>query len=208
VPARAVHDITRPLGEDVPLYPGDPKPSFRRMDRDDYTCTWLRLTTHTGTHLDAPLHYLAGGTPVDRIPLERLVGPVQVLGMEDGEDAITAGDLKGRISGKEGVLLRTRASGEGSFGREFPHLTPDAARFLAEAGPAVVGIDSPSVESPESDGSVHRVLLGAGIPLLELLDLSGIEEGGYFMVALPLRLEGLDGSPVRVILMEREAGAA
>jgi len=207
VRARAIRDVTRPLGRDVPLYPGDPRPSFRKTVRDGYTCTGLRLTTHTGTHLDAPLHYLDGGTPVDRIPLERLVGKVRVLGMEDAEDAITAAALTGRIHGKEGVLLRTRASGMDSFSREFPHLTPDAARFLAAAGPAVVGIDSPSVEAPGGGGAVHRELLAAGIPVLELLDLSGVDEGEYFMVALPLRLEGLDGSPARVILMDPEAGA-
>jgi arylformamidase len=201
-----VLDITRPLGENVPLYPGDGKPVFRRRARKGYTCTDLELTTHTGTHLDAPSHYLAGGTSVDRIPLPKLIGKARVLEVEDAGDAITAGALSGNLQGVKRVLFKTRASGARSFGPEFPHLTIDAARFLAGAGTLVVGIDSPSIEAHGGDGSVHRELLAGGTAILELLDLSGVAEGDYFMVALPLRLEGLDGSPARVILMENEVG--
>lgn len=202
--SREVLDITRPLGEDVPLYPGDGKPVFRRKEQDGYTCTDLQLTTHTGTHLDAPSHYLAGGTTVDRVPLQRLMGRVRVLEMEGAGDAITAEDLSGRLQGEKRILLKTRASGTSSFGPEFPHLTLDAARLLTGAGILAVGIDSPSIEAFGGDGSVHRELLASGTSILELLDLSGVTEGEYFMVALPLRLEGLDGSPARVILLEEE----
>lgn len=206
--SREILDLTRPLGEGVPVYPGDARPAFQRVERDGYTCTELRLTTHTGTHLDAPSHYLAGGTSVDRIALKRLIGKARVLDMEDAGDAITAASLSGKLHGGKRILIRTRASGASSFGPEFPHLVPDAARLLAGAGTVVVGIDSPSIEAPGGDGSVHRELLGRGISILELLDLSGVEEGDYFMVALPLRLEGLDGSPARVILLENEVGMA
>jgi arylformamidase len=202
--SREILDLTRPLGESVPVYPGDPGPVFQQVNRDGYTCTHLQLTTHTGTHLDAPSHYLAGGTTVDRIPLQKLVGKARVLDMKDAGDSITAASLAGKLHGGKRVLIRTSASGAGSFGPEFPHLAPDAARLLAGAGTIVVGIDSPSIEAPGGDGSVHRELLGSGIAILELLDLSGVAEGNYFMVALPLRLEGLDGSPARVILLPNE----
>jgi arylformamidase len=204
--SREILDLTRLLGESVPVYPGDPGPVFRQVERDGYTCTDLRLTTHTGTHLDAPSHYLAGGTSVDRIPLQKLVGKARVLDMEDAGDSITAASLSGKLHDRKRILIRTRASGASSFGPEFPHLAPDAARLLAGAGILVVGIDSPSIEAAGGDGSVHRELLGSGIAVLELLDLTGVAEGDYFMVALPLRLEGLDGSPARVILLENEVG--
>jgi len=206
--SKEIFDLTRPLGERVPVYPGDPGPVFRKAERDGYTCTDLRLTTHTGTHLDAPSHYLAGGTSVDRIPLQKLVGEACVLDMGDAGDSITAASLSVKLHGGRRVLIKTRASGTSSFGTEFPHLAPDAARLLAGAGTLVVGIDSPSIEAPGGDGSVHRELLKNGIAILELLDLSGVAEGDYFMVALPLRLEGLDGSPARVILFGNEGGTA
>ena len=206
--SREILDLTRPLGEGVPVYPGDPKPVFQRVKRDGYVCTALRLTTHSGTHLDAPSHYLAGGTSVDRIPLQNLIGKTRVLNLEDAGDTVTADSLTGKLHGAERILIRTRASGANSFGPEFPYLAPDAARFLVQAGTLVVGIDSPSIEAPGGDGSVHRELLGSGIPILELLDLSGVAEGDYFMVALPLRLEGLDGAPARVILFGDKEGLA
>jgi arylformamidase len=199
-------DITRPLGDGTPLYPGDGKPVFAGREQDGYAITDLRITTHTGTHLDAPSHYIPGGTTVDRIPLARLMGRARVLGLEGAGDAITAAALSGRLGGAMRLLLRTRASGTGSFSEEFPHLTLDAARFLAGAGIVAVGIDSPSIEAFGSDGSVHRELLGKGISILELLDLSRVPDGEYLLLALPLRLEGLDGSPARVILLDEGAG--
>jgi arylformamidase len=199
--SRNILDITRPLGVDVPLYPGAERPVFRSRELDGYTVTDLRLTTHTGTHLDAPSHTFDGGTTVDRIPFGRLVGRVTVLDLQDAGDAIPAGDLAGRLPKEGGVLLKTRASGARSFGTEFPCLTMEAARLIGDAAPQIVGIDSPSIEAFTGDGSVHREFLERGIPILELLDLSGVAEGEYLMIALPLRLEGLDGSPARVILL-------
>jgi len=204
--SKEILDLTRPLGEKVPVYPGDPGPVFRQVERDGYTCTDIRLTSHTGTHMDAPSHYLSGGTHVDGIPLKKLIGMARVIDMENAGDTISAASLSEKLGGAVRVLIRTRASGEGSFGPQFPHLAPDAARLLAKAGTLVVGIDSPSIEACGGDGSVHRELLGKGIAILEFLDLSGVAEGDYFMVALPLRLEGLDGSPARVILFADGAG--
>ncbi|MGE5832749.1 MAG: cyclase family protein, partial [Methanomicrobiales archaeon] len=185
MPDNLILDITRPLGLEVPLYPGSERPIFRRRELDGFTVTDLQLTTHTGTHLDAPSHTLGGGTTVDRIPLERLVGKVTVLDLQDTGDAITAEDLPGRLPKGRGVLFRTRASGARSFGTEFPHLTPEAAILLAGAAPRVVGIDSPSIEA-FGEGMVHREFLERGIPILELLDLSAAPAGEYLMVALPL----------------------
>jgi arylformamidase len=198
---RGILDITRPLKAGVPTYPGDGSPVFRRRERDGYRCTDLKLTTHTGTHLDAPAHYLDGGTTVDRVPLDRLLVRVRIVDVEGAGNAITAEALSGRIPKGRGILLRTAASGAASFGPEFPHLTLPAARHIAALAPPVVGIDSPSIEAFGGDGSVHRELLERGIPVLELLDLSRVHEGEFLMVALPLRLEGLDGSPARVILL-------
>jgi arylformamidase len=196
------YDVTRPLSEDILIYPGgDPVPSFTREEHEDYVITLLSLCTHTGTHIDAPSHYLKEGGTVDAIPPERLVGRCRVIDLGE-RTAITRGDLEDRIGGAKRVLLKTWFSERTAFDPEYPHLTADAAAFLVDSGVACIGIDTPSIEGFDGDGTVHRTLLREGIAIIELLDLSGVPGGDYYMLALPLRLTGLDGAPARVILSD------
>ena len=162
------------------------------------------MSTHSGTHIDAPAHYLPGEQTIDRIPLERLVGPCRVLDLHDVSGLIGSGDLEGKIGGADRVLLKTWFSGSEIFDPRYPGLDVTAAELILGHGISCIGIDSPSIEPFEGDGAVHRRLLGAGTVIIEFLDLSGVTEGDYFMAALPLRLKGLDGSPARVVLMNRE----
>ncbi|MCX6698199.1 MAG: cyclase family protein, partial [Methanoregula sp.] len=118
--------------------------------------------------------------------------------------AVTAGHLKGRIGNAERLLLKTTFSSRDRFSEDYPHITLDAARLITRSGIVCVGIDSPSIEVYDCDGTVHRELLCHGCIIIELLDLSTVPEGDYEMVALPLRLCGLDGSPARVVLIKRE----
>lgn len=197
-----IYDVTRPLSEEIPVYPGgDPTPSFTREEHEDYVITLLSFCTHTGTHIDAPSHYLKDGGTVDAIPFARLLGKCRVLDLGE-RTAIRREDLEGHIDGAGRVLLKTWFSGRTAFDPGFPYLTQAAAAFLVDAGILCVGIDSPSIEGFDGDGTVHRTLLGNRIAIVELLDLSGVSEGDYYMIALPLRLKGLDGSPARVILSD------
>ncbi len=198
-------DVTRSLNREMLVYPGDLVPSFSQADTGRYRISDLRLSTHTGTHIDAPAHYLTSGDTIDAIPLTSLIGRCHVIDLS-GSTPITAAGLTGRLNGVKRLLIRTRFSGEKTFAEEYPSLAPDAARAVTDAGIACIGIDSPSIESFTGDGTVHRQLLGNGCLIIELLDLSGVDEGEYEMVALPLRLAGLDGSPARVVLMRAEAG--
>ncbi|TAJ45663.1 cyclase family protein [Methanofollis fontis] len=196
-------DVTRELSENILIFPGgDPPPAFTTEDHGAYLLTLLSLSTHTGTHIDAPSHYLKDERTVDRIDPDRLIGPCRVVDLGTVR-SIDVADLRGRVEGASRILLKTRFSGEKTFSPDFPHLTPAAAAFLVEAGIVCVGIDSPSIEGFEGDGSVHRSLLDEDIAIIELLDLSAVPEGEYMMTALPLRLKGLDGSPARVILTDR-----
>jgi len=199
-----VYDITRPLSEDTLIYPGDIRPRFNEIDNGQYRVTEMTLATHTGTHIDAPSHYLEGGLTVDAIPPERLAGPAQVLDCSDAEGIIGPGHLAGRLSGTRTLLLKTWFSGRQEFDPGYPALSVEAAGLIAGAGITCLGTDAPSIEAFEGDGAVHRLLLGHGTVILELLDLSAVPEGEYFMVALPLRLKGLDGSPVRAVLCKQE----
>lgn len=197
-------DVTRPLKKDMLVYPGDVIPSFSQADYGRYLISDLTMSSHTGTHIDAPTHYLKSGDTIDTIPLRNLIGRCRVIDMSGAGNIITAGNLEGRLEGVQRLLLKTRFSARDTFTEEYPSLGEDAACAITDNGIECVGIDSPSIESFNCDGSVHRQLLGNGCIIIELLDLSDVPEGDYEMVALPLRLEGLDGSPARVILMKQE----
>lgn len=195
-------DITRPLSENIFTYPGDIPPVFRQEDHGQYLITNLHLNTHTGTHIDAPVHYLKTGDTIDTIPFSHVMGTCRVLDVTHAGTIITANHLKGRLDDIDRLLLKTSFSNTGRFEESYPSLTADAARLITLCNMKCVGIDSPSVESYEGDGTVHRQLLSHRCIIIELLDLSHVEEGDYTLVALPLRLTGLDGSPSRVILID------
>jgi arylformamidase len=130
------------------------------------------------------------------------VGLCRVLDVTHAGTLITAHHLQGRLEGIERLLLKTSFSGIDRFDENYPSLRADAARLITGYEMKCVGIDSPSIESYECDGTVHRELLSHGCIIIELLDLSNVEEGDYTLVALPLRFTGLDGSPARVVLLD------
>jgi arylformamidase len=161
------------------------------------------MNSHSGTHIDAPVHYLKTGMAIDTIPLEHLIGRCRVLDVRDAGSSITASHLRCRLGTAKRLLLKTTFSGKEQFEEDYPHLTGDAAHLISASSILCVGIDSFSIEAFVCDGSVHRELLGHGCLIIELLDLSAVNEGDYDLVALPLRLAGLDGSPARALLIER-----
>jgi arylformamidase len=195
-------DITRPLSAETLVYPGDSEPSFTQRDEGKYLISDLHMSTHTGTHIDAPVHYLKSGATIDTIPLINLIGSCRVVDVSSAGSTITAGHLHEKIDTVTRLLLKTSFSGHHQFVEDYPSLSLDAAHLITSNGIHCIGIDSPSIESYHCDGSIHRELLGKGCIIIELLDLSAVPEGDYDMIALPLRLEGLDGSPARVVLMK------
>ena len=196
-------DITRPLSAGTVSYPGDTPPQFSQRDAGLYLISDLSMNSHSGTHIDAPVHYLKTGDTIDTVPLDHLIGPCQVIDITAAGSAITAEALRGRIGNAKRILLKTAFSRETEFKEDYPHLTRDAAELLVENGVLCVGIDSFSIEAFVCDGSVHRTLLGNGCLIVELLDLSGVGGGEYDLAALPLRLAGLDGAPARVVLIQK-----
>jgi arylformamidase len=198
------YDVTRPLENGMLVYPGDIEPAFLQKDHGKYLISDLHLSSHTGTHIDAPAHYLKAGDTIDTVPLATLVGCCRVVDVSNAGSRITKAHLAGNIEGSERILLKTTFSLRDTFQEDYPCLSLDAAEFITSCGIRSVGIDSPSIESFNCDGSVHRQLLSSGCIIIELLDLSGVGEGDYEMIALPLRLKGLDGSPARVILTKTD----
>ena len=195
-------DVTRSLSGETLVYPGDVKPSFSQRDEGKYLISELHMSTHTGTHIDAPAHYLKSGDTIDTISLKHLIGRCRVVDVSSAGSTITAEHLAGKTANITRLLLKTSFSGNNQFVENYPSLSFDAAHLITSKGMCSVGIDSPSIESYHGDGTVHRELLGKGCIIIELLDLSAVPDGDYDMIALPLRLEGLDGSPARVVLMK------
>ena len=219
-----IRDITRRIGAGFPAWPGDPPfaaEPFASLERGDpCDLTRLSLSAHAGTHLDAPAHVVAGAGRLESIPLDLLVGPAEVVSVP-GEAPIPpealGGDLLERLRRGPAdpafplrLLLRTgSAETLPALPRAFASLEERAAELLARSGVRLIGIDTPSVDAPSSTSlPVHRILGRAGVAVLEWLDLVEVRAGLWFLVALPLRLEGVEASPVRAILMEPGTGAA
>jgi arylformamidase len=162
--------------------------------------TRLDFGTHSGTHVDAPVHFVDGAAGAESLPLDVLVGPARVLDFTGFEDTfIGAPDLDGHDL-TERILLKTRNSKlweRSRFDESFASLDGEAARALVKAGVRLVGIDYLSI----GDGVAHEVLLEAGVVAIEGLDLSQAEPGEYQLVCAPLKLVGSDGAPARVLLL-------
>lgn len=200
-------DISLPIAEGMVHWPGDPAPRVTRLadlERGDAcTLTALAMSAHTGTHVDAPRHYLRAGATLDGMSLAGLLGAARVVEITDPR-AVTVDELAGKgIRRGERVLLKTRNSlVEGDLTPllvDHVALSGAAARWLAARGVAAVGIDAFSVDPPDRS-EAHLALLSAGVWIIEGLRLAGVEPGRWELVCLPLRLAGAEGAPARAVL--------
>jgi len=201
-------DISLPIHSRMVVYEGDPgveiAPRLEIARGDTANVSLLSMGSHTGTHVDAPAHFIEGGATVEALPLDSLIGPALVA--EVGcERLIGRRDLEPLpLDGQSRLLLKTRNSAlwaAGDFSRDFVALDLEGARYLTERGLRLIGIDYLSIEAFHSPGHpVHRHLLGAGVVILEGLDLGRVAPGVYELVCLPLPVRGIDGAPCRAVL--------
>jgi arylformamidase len=164
----------------------------------------IAMSPHVGTHADAPLHVADGWPACEALDIDAFLGPAVVLGIEQHEGAVEFADLEDRLPPATArLLLRTGSSiASGRFPERWPVVSPDCARTLGVRGVRLVGVDAPSVDERESKTlETHRSLFEAGIQILENLDLRAVPDGTYELIALPLRLVGLDAAPVRAVLV-------
>jgi arylformamidase len=205
-----IHDVTVPLVPGMLAYPGDPSFDIEPLQRAGdapFSLSRMTLTTHSGTHVDAPAHILAGGTTVDLLPLEILLGKARVVKLL-ARERVERADLEALdLSDDLRVLLKTRMSGQmlkPGYQEDHLYLTVDAAHYLGQAGIKLIGFDYLSIDrSGSADFPAHQALLGAGVIVIEGLDLSEVEPGEYDMACLPLRVGGGDAAPARVVLRSR-----
>jgi arylformamidase len=206
--ARRIIDISLPNHPGMAVYPGDPALEVvlvHRLAAGD-RCELARLTlgNHTGTHVDAPAHVIAGGARLGTIGLDRLIGDAVVADLRRSRVIDAAALSSVRVGAREILLCRTdqRLAGDAGAGSVAAHLTEDAAELLVARGVAAVGIDGLSVDRRDApDLPVHHRLLGAGVLVIEGLDLRAAEPGRYTLVCLPLSFPELDGAPARAVLL-------
>ncbi len=203
-------DVSLTLKSDMVHWPGDPRVSIERvrdMDKGDtVNLSKITMGVHSGTHVDAPVHFIKGAIGIHQILLDSLIGPARVIKIS-AKDTIKEKELsKQEIKQGQRILLRTRNSinkilHEDTFTEDFVYLEEDAAEFLVSRGIKALGVDYLSVGGYKKNGpNVHRLLLGAEIPVIEGLDLTGALPGNYYMICLPMKILDSDGAPARVLL--------
>jgi arylformamidase len=208
-------DVTRRIRPGMPVWPGDPPVQMEQalgISRGDAAnVTRWHLGAHTGTHVDAPLHFIAGAGSVGSMSLQDLCGEALVVDLSHVKGHISARDLDSVIpSGTRRILLRTANSDAepDAFHEDFVALTPDAATWAVVRGIRAIGVDGPSIEAfRTTDYAVHRTILGARIAVIEGLDLAGVDPGRYEMVCAPLYLAEAEGAPARVFLRGLDSSA-
>jgi len=190
-------DISLPIGPGTPVWPGDPpvlvESVARIQDGDPADVSRLSLGTHTGTHVDPPAHFVPGAATIDDVPLDVLIGPAVVAACGARPIDRAAFDALSLAEGAIRVLLKTG----GATGA----VTSDGAQWLVERGVRLVGVDTLSIEPETVEYPVHRILLGAGVVIVEGLDLRAAAPGAYQLVCLPLPIVDGDGAPARAVLI-------
>ena len=211
-----VHDVSLVLRPDMTTWSGEPGPAVAPLRRiakgDSANVSTISFGDHTGTHVDPPVHFIEGGGTVDDLPLEALVGPCLVLAYEGSAHVGAEWLERAKIpAGTARLLFKTRNSELWSdptrpFTRDFVTINASAARWCVDHGVRLVGMDYLSIEpqGPEKAGyPVHHTLLGAGVVIIEGLDLRGVAAGPYELVCAPVKIQHGDGAPARVFLIER-----
>jgi arylformamidase len=196
-----IYDISTPLSESTPVYPGDPTVRINRVsdlaDGADCTLSEISMSLHAGTHIDAPSHFIPGAPSADTIPLDLLIGDAILADIET-PGAITAAALEELAISPAStrLLLRTPDS------RQETALDAGAAQWLVDAGVKLIGIDSLSIGFADESTAVHTTLLSASVVILESLSLLNIPSGKYKLICLPLKITGTEAAPARAILID------
>jgi arylformamidase len=203
-----IYDISVDIQMGMPTYPGDAKFRDRKLksvQQDGYEIHRITMGNHTGTHVDAPAHFIQDGATVDELPLDILNGRALVIEIANKEKVTLEEIQELKLENCFRILLKTRNSSlwksRKRFQKNYVYLTLDAAKYLAENDIKLIGFDYLSIEKfGDSEHPVHRYLLGNQIIILEGLNLADVDEGEYEMSCLPMKLAGMDGAPARVIL--------
>lgn len=210
---KRILDISRPVRAGIPVWPGDTPFEYRRSWKIGGGCPvnvgQVTMSLHTGAHTDAPYHFDDAGAAIADVDLSKYLGPCVVVDARPAGRGLLPADLpagtEAALRAAPRLLVRMYDARPAGFDEHLPHLTPETADWLAARGVVLVGVDSDSMDAFDSkELAAHHRLASHGIAILEGIDLSAVTPGVYDLVALPLRLEGADASPVRAVLVTRE----
>lgn len=203
-----IYDISMTIEKDMGVYKNieEKRPVIkfdRKIPKDSINESSMCMNLHTGTHIDAPYHVDDMGDTIDAIDLTKLITKCRVLDLTNVYDGIIKEDLVGKsIRQDEFILLKTRNSFTEEFDPNFVYVKKSGAEYLAEKGVIGVAIDSFGIERAQPEHETHKILFNKGITIIEGVRLKEIEEGEYFMCALPLKIKGVDGAPARIVLIK------
>ncbi len=203
-----LYDVSAPISDKLVTWPGDPKPRLtvvkRIADGGSANLSELCLGSHTGTHVDAPLHFVDAAATIDQVPLDTLIGPARVLDLA-GRSVVTEADLLAAdLRGVTRLLLKTDNSSlwsDSAFHPDFTYIDEVAARYIVSIGIALVGVDYLSIEKPHTaTHPTHHAFLDKGVVIIEGLNLSAVPAGAYELFCMPLLVTGAEAAPARVVL--------
>jgi len=204
-----IYDISREISNSMLIYPGDAKTiikPFKKIPKSSSNTSIITIGSHVGTHVDANKHFNNKGKGVEAIPLSSLVGNCKVIDVSKAKKKIEIADLNGKNIVKGDIIILKTANSNikgNTFKKNFVHLSEEAVRYLVKRKISTVGIDYLSIDKFHSGNHPnHHIFLSKGVTILEGLNLNGVREGSYLLAALPLKINDIDGAPVRAVLIK------
>lgn len=211
-----IYDISVPISSTVVVWPGDPQVAIRKISKiangDDANISQISMCLHTGTHIDAPNHFIDNGKTIDQVPLRKLVGKALVMSFEDhikvlDKQALVTHPMLQELLNAKKVLFKTSNSShldmsKGEFSEDFVGIDKSGAQYLAGLNLDLIGLDYLSVAKFNDTQEPHQILLNKEIVLLEGITLEQVPPGSYTLCCLPLPISGSDGAPARTILIQ------
>ncbi|EHL15391.1 MAG: cyclase family protein [Peptoanaerobacter stomatis] len=203
-----IYDVSKLISEDMVVYKNREEKRIKRTivssyETGDYYESRLDTDLHCGTHIDAPLHMVKNGNTIDKYNVSKFIGKCKVFDLTNVDEFITKKDIESLdIQKDDRVIFKTKNSYDTVYNPKFVYIEEDAAEYLAEKQIQSLGIDAMSIERDKKHHPTHKIILGANIGVIEDMMLKDIDEGEYFLSALPLKIKDSDASPVRAVLIE------
>lgn len=204
-----IYDVTRLISEEMAVYKNKEEKKIKRTivsnyERSHYYESRLDMDMHCGTHIDAPLHMVDGGYTIEKYDLSKFIGECKLFDMTHISEFIAKKDIENLDIQKDDIIIfKTKNSYDTEYNPKFVYVEEDAAKYLTEKSIKTVGIDAMSIERDKSDHPTHKIILGANIGIIEDMALKEVEQGEYFLSALPLNIKCSEASPIRAVLIEK-----